>query len=416
MFEISQERGVLSQGDELADNYQHTPFDNESRLRIINRCIQHEALYFEHQDISHFWSTVASGLTFEVDGTSMVDIKNVVEGICIDRKECLLSGKIPRRNETSETLESAIDHWLEIEGRKLFHYCFEGLMRANIMAFGPEEATEADLFTDHCHQRAISNKTYMESRGKGGRIQGQNLLYAFEKYQARQEKSPPHFHGPLDRNQASSTFTTPSRVTKHAVRTQPSPEASCSKEGSIPVSERGAFQHSGSYPRDMSQGLASRMHPDMTRTTKLTPRMSTLPVSPILSDIFEFRGSPEPESFSQASIRHLNHASACSLPRQKPQHLTTPSRISKSTQGTGRINERQEHIRPKARDRILGSERGSVSSRRQECGNAGNVMQENLADLITSSVSRCIEDFETRVNPRIDFIEERVCRLFNRMA
>ncbi|KAH9897361.1 hypothetical protein F4778DRAFT_231056 [Xylariomycetidae sp. FL2044] len=182
------------------------PLDLDLQLKLVDFFVLHEGLFYKCASLDVFCDLVAAKFTSrnQLSLTGAI-LKTWIEAICQKRQDCLLGGVIPRRNEETEALDAAIDSWLEILGRKRVDQLSSELIRANLLAFGPDESSEDFLFTKECRDRIRANaeniKMATSDKGMANRNTSVRMVQMVENMDLnpRLEPSqlrPEEFYGP----------------------------------------------------------------------------------------------------------------------------------------------------------------------------------------------------------------------------
>lgn len=170
------------------------------QLHLVDLCTQLEGRYYECSDIEEFFDYVASKLLPSrtspgrqpVNG---VEVRRWVTEVCQERRQALLARKfLPYRNGDRESLDRAIDCWLEIEGRRSLQEAVSALLSSYRLAFGPEESTAEFLLSTTCRSRIERNQEHVVNKtseiGKVNSVVSMRLIQRIEALEPKQSGGP----------------------------------------------------------------------------------------------------------------------------------------------------------------------------------------------------------------------------------
>ncbi|KAK7752572.1 hypothetical protein SLS62_005540 [Diatrype stigma] len=160
-----------------------------------------EGRYYECSDIEEFFDYVASKLPPSRTSPGReplhgAEVQRCVTAVCQERRQALLARKfLPYRDGNRESLDRAIDCWLEIEGRRSLQEAVSALTSSYRLAFGPEESTAEFLLSATCRSRTCKNQEHIVHKtseiGKANSVVSMRLIQRIEALEPR-----PHGGGP----------------------------------------------------------------------------------------------------------------------------------------------------------------------------------------------------------------------------
>ncbi|KAI1134048.1 hypothetical protein F5Y05DRAFT_246710 [Hypoxylon sp. FL0543] len=173
----------------------YSRLDHHFQTRLIDLCTEYQGTYFECEHLDKFWDTIANALRRQVPfPLTGKDVEAWVEGICHEAKQCLLRREIVPHRVDREDLDIAIEDWLDIEGKRLLQRGSAQMQLGYLLAYGPEESSEENLFTSSCLSRLRENagrmKTAATEKGKASRRTGVLLIRKIEELVSKPTQEP----------------------------------------------------------------------------------------------------------------------------------------------------------------------------------------------------------------------------------
>ncbi|KAI0175510.1 hypothetical protein GGR52DRAFT_537005 [Hypoxylon sp. FL1284] len=163
--------------------YSH--LDRRFQIKLLDLCTEHQGVYYKSERLSDFWDMIADILSRDFHFTiSGKDAERWIEGICYEAKAYLHQGMAFPRNADREDLDTAIEDWLEVEGRRKLQKGAAEMRLGYMLTFGPDKSREDHLLTEPCLQGLRENadkiKTAVSKKGKASRKTGILLVRKIE--------------------------------------------------------------------------------------------------------------------------------------------------------------------------------------------------------------------------------------------